>query len=398
MRKMNFWGRMTLVASLLAVFSCTGTKAGDIDSIDVRAALTREQSDEAIEAAVAKWKDARKHDASLRFKKGEFTVGEDKMPVWYKIYGEKPSGGRSLYISMHGGGNTTSDVNDSQWDNQKKLYTPSEGVYVAPRAPWNDWNMWFQDPIDDLFSLLVADAVACLDVNPDRVYLMGYSAGGDGVWRMGPRMADSWAAASMMAGHPGDVKLLSLRNTPFMIWCGANDSAYDRNAECERKGKVMDSLAAADPGAYIHETHIVEGKGHWMSRLDTAAVPWMAAHTRNPHPSKVVWCQGDRVRRYFYWVGLGEKAFAAAKKFDTFRAEISGNTITITECPASIDELELYLADDMMDLDSEVKVVYGDRLLFSGKVERTKYSIENTLSTRNDPSYAFPVTITVKMK
>jgi dienelactone hydrolase len=34
-------------------------------------------------------------------------------------------------------------------------------------------------------------AEAMLDVNPNKVYVMGYSAGGDGVWRLAPRMADS---------------------------------------------------------------------------------------------------------------------------------------------------------------------------------------------------------------
>jgi len=31
-------------------------------------------------------------------------LGNKSMPFWYKVYGKKPKGGRSLYISMHGGG------------------------------------------------------------------------------------------------------------------------------------------------------------------------------------------------------------------------------------------------------------------------------------------------------
>ena len=41
--------------------------------------------------------------------------------------------------------------------------------------------------------------------------VVGYSAGGDGVYQLAPRMADSWAAAAMMAGHPNGVSPLSLR-------------------------------------------------------------------------------------------------------------------------------------------------------------------------------------------
>ncbi|MBR4528161.1 MAG: alpha/beta hydrolase, partial [Bacteroidaceae bacterium] len=111
----------------------------------------------------------------------------------------------------------------------KRLYRPAEGVYVAPRAPWDAWDMWFQRPIDGMYSDLIRLMVANYDVNPNKVYLLGYSAGGDGVWRLAPRLADYWAATSMMAGHPGDVRLENLLNTPFMIWMGSNDAAYDRN-------------------------------------------------------------------------------------------------------------------------------------------------------------------------
>ena len=62
------------------------------------------------------------------------TVGEHTMPFCYTTFGEKQEGrGRSLWISMHGGGGTTEEVNTSQWHNQQTLYQPAEGVYCAPR-------------------------------------------------------------------------------------------------------------------------------------------------------------------------------------------------------------------------------------------------------------------------
>ena len=58
---------------------------------------------------------------------------------------------------------------------------------------------------------------------------MGYSAGGDGVYQLAPRMADRLAVASMMAGHPNDASPLGLRNIGFAIHVGALDSGYNRN-------------------------------------------------------------------------------------------------------------------------------------------------------------------------
>ena len=64
---------------------------------------------------------------------------------------------------------------------------------MAPRAPVDDWNMWFRPCMDSLFSTLIWSAVNTQGVNPDRVYLLGYSAGGERRgWRMAPRMADRW--------------------------------------------------------------------------------------------------------------------------------------------------------------------------------------------------------------
>ena len=175
------------------------------------------------------WRDSVHTALSHILSDKKIVIGEYSMPIWWTIYGDEPSDGRSLYISLHGGGGAPAEVNDSQWDNQKNLYKPSEGVYLCPRAITNTWDLHFRPESDKFYETIIQLAVTFWNVNPNKVYLMGYSAGGDGVWRLAPRMADHWAAASMMAGHPGDVSLLSLRNLPFMIWCGAEDHAYDRD-------------------------------------------------------------------------------------------------------------------------------------------------------------------------
>ena len=88
-------------------------------------------------------------------------------------------------------------------------------------------------------------------VDPDRVYLLGYSAGGDGVWQLAPRMADRFAAAAMMAGHPNEAGVAGLRNLPFGIFMGGADAAYDRNRIAAEKSAELAKLHAADPGGYL---------------------------------------------------------------------------------------------------------------------------------------------------
>lgn len=294
-----------------------------------------------------------------------------KLPFKLKVFGEKPADGRSLYISMHGGGGTPTAVNDQQWRNQIGLYTPAEGVYVAPRAPWDAWNMWFQEGMDELFEKLIQAAVAHWEVNPDKVYLLGYSAGGDGVWRMAPRMADRWAAASMMAGHPGEASQVNLRNTPFMIWMGENDAAYNRNTLAVKHGAIMDSLQTADPAGYVHQTHIIKGKGHWMDRVDAQALPWMAQFRRNPYPEKIVWRQELVARTAMYWLSAPKEE---CKHGATVIVERKGNVIDISQCDYS--RLTLYLNDEMFNLDRPIEVRYQGKRIFKGRVPRTSETMQ----------------------
>lgn len=321
------------------------------------------------------------------------TIDSLNMPFWVHIYGNKPAGGYSLFISLHGGGNAPADVNNQQWQNQMLLYQPANSVYLVPRAPYNDWDMWFKPKLDKFYEQLIQMAIVLADVNPDRVYIMGYSAGGDGVWRMAPRMADYWAAASMMAGHPGDVKLLNLRNTPFMIWCGALDSAYNRNKLCAGRAVQMDSLQQADQGGYVHQSHIVPGKPHWMDRVDTAAVSWMQHFTRNPYPRQIVWCQEQVLRPWFYWLQAPSDELQRGK---TVRLGVEGNQINITQCDYSC--LTLWLNDSLVDLDKPVEITFKGNVVYKGKLKRTRQNLEESINLRNDPRYAMPARITVNLK
>src|SRR6184192_2564830 len=95
------------------------------------------------------------------------TDGKLQMPFAYQVFGDKPKTGRSLFISMHGGGGTAKAVNDQQWENQKKLYKPAEGVYLAPRAPTDHWNLWHEPHIDRLFDRLIEDLIVFEAVDPN---------------------------------------------------------------------------------------------------------------------------------------------------------------------------------------------------------------------------------------
>jgi hypothetical protein len=319
------------------------------------------------------------------------TIGKQTLRFNFITFGEKPKGGRSLYISMHGGGGAPARVNDQQWRNQLRLYKPAEGIYLAPRAPTDTWNLWHQGHIDPLFDRLITNLVVFEDVNPERVYLMGYSAGGDGVYQLAPRMSDRFAAAAMMAGHPNETSPVGLRNIPFALQVGGRDGAYNRNGVAVGWQKKLAELRKGDPGGYEHFVKIYEGKGHWMDLEDKVAVPWMAKYERRRFPDKIVWKQDNVTHERSYWLalladhGTGGQMFVASRKGQKFIVEDSGELMCLT----------ILLNDFMADLDKPIEVISGGETVFKGKVKRSIGVISRTLAQRGDPGLVFSAAITV---
>ncbi|MDR2466808.1 MAG: alpha/beta hydrolase [Prevotellaceae bacterium] len=379
---------------LKAALSVSGT-ANISEAGFARIALSRQDAKIAADMLLDYAVQQRSIMRSTALNTGKFTHDGYEMPFKLSATGIPAPGGRSLYISLHGGGNTAAERNDGQWRNQMRLYAPAEGVYFVPRAAVNDWNMWFQPHIDALFDMAIETAVTELGVNPDKVYLFGYSAGGDGVYRLAPRLADRWAAASMMAGHPGDVSPLNLRNTPFMIWMGANDSAYSRNAEAAKFGERLDALSRADTEGYRHETRIVAGKAHWMERVDTAALPWMAQFARNPLPSKIVWRQDDVPHSSFYWLSVPEGE-AKQGRLAVVERKIEQDSNTFIVHYNDYESLTIGVNDEMIDFDKPVKIISGGRIVFDEKLKRTIADISESVGRRRDKRLIFSAHVTIK--
>jgi hypothetical protein len=228
-------------------------------------------------------------------------------------------------------------------------------------------------------------------VSPDRVYLMGYSAGGDGVYQLAPRMADRFAAASMMAGHPNDAKPFGLRNLPFMIFMGGNDAAYSRNKVAAQWGGLLADLRKEDPTGYEHKVTIYEGMGHWMKGRDRVALPWMASHTRNPWPKKIVWRQSNRTHDRFYWLSVPEDQ---AKGGQVVEAEVRGQVVHVKA--EGLTQLSLRLSDALVDLDQPITVTVNGKECFKGLVKRRGGAIWQSLQERKDPSSVATAVVRLK--
>jgi len=237
---------------------------------------------------------------------------------------------------------------------------------------------------------LIENFIVFENVDPNRVYIMGYSAGGDGVYQLAPRMADRWAAASMMAGHPNETSPLGLRNLPFTLHMGEKDAAYNRNKTASEWEQKLKDLQSGDPEGYTHLVKIHTGKGHWMDREDAVAIPWMAKFNRNPLPTRIVWKQDDVVENRFYWLAVTPTAIKDRAEIVATRMN---NSIDIQS--NDVTNVTIRLSDAMLDLDRPISITSDGVSLFSGIANRTIGCIAKTLSERGDPKGVFSAEVDV---
>ena len=329
---------------------------------------------------------------------GIITYQEWTMPYVCFEHGEKPNDGWTLYLSMHGGGGAPAEVNDEQWENQKHLYDQTgkiqEGLYCAPRAPTNTWNMWHQEHIDHLFSRLITRLIILEQVNPNRVMLMGYSAGGDGVYQLAPRLADRFAAAAMSAGHPNGAEPYGLRNIGFTIHMGAEDQAYDRAQVASEWAIKLQEHQQADPypdEAYQHEVTLHTGVGHWMSLRDAVSFDFMRPFIRSLSPRMIHWAQSEVTHERFYWLKASNPLSG-----DRVMAMHEGQTFTIK--PEQRSQYALLLTQDLVDLNEEI-IVYGpnNQVIYQGEVNRTALAIYHSLQERGDPQAIYQAEVSLPL-
>ncbi|MBR2664175.1 MAG: hypothetical protein IKE25_10705 [Clostridia bacterium] len=170
--------------------------------------------------------------------------GGNAMRFLMEKKGDPDENGRyPLYITLHGGGEWTPEDNDGQWYGMFGYYREAgqNGIYIACRGIMDTWDLHFRPESYPLYDRLIQAMIRLYKADPNRVYLLGFSAGGDGVYQITPRMTDRFAAANMSSGHPNGISLRNLMNCPFSIQVGVRDYYSEDAMRCIR-GAEMDQV------------------------------------------------------------------------------------------------------------------------------------------------------------
>lgn len=317
------------------------------------------------------------------------TCGDAAMKYTINVRGVEPDDGYPVYIALHGGGSSdTPDLNDSQWKAMQSYYLGSveQGIYIAPRGVRDTWDTHFNPESYYCYMRLIENLSIYYNTNPDRIYLIGYSAGGDGVYQITARMADFFAAANMSAGHPNGVSLTNVKNMPLYLQCGELDDAYGRNEETVKYGENKNVT-----GVFIHKNkpHGFVDNGVNMQLLtdgtyaDTNAIRLVSRHVRNPYPEIIEWDTALKKSNLFYYVeGTAKEGIVTVER--------SGNTFVVT---GDVDAI--YVNDSFIDLKEPIKVVYnGEEMEFSCKFDEKV--VEETYKKRYDKSLTFTCKLDLK--
>ena len=342
--------------------------------------------------------------------------GEVSMKYGLQEKGTADENGYPLYIALHGGGSSdTPDLNDSQWSQMAMYYNKKvkNGIYVNPRGVRDTWDTHGNPESYPLYDRLIENMIAFYNVDPNRVYLLGFSAGGDGVYMITPRMTDRFAAANMSAGHPNSVNLTNLYNMPIQLQVGMLDTAYNRHTATAEYDAVLNGLTQTYGGGYAHSTLIHVQYAHnfydnkslkqaviadpaaWLATGDTTsveanpcAIDYLDQYTRTALPERVIWDFTTRAElrevESFYWLSAGKEVNEGIIVASYNKEE---NSITIEQNTAN-GPVTVLISNDMLDVFAPI-TVHTETETYEVTVTPDYDLLKSTTYERGDKNYQF---------
>lgn len=333
----------------------------------------------------------------------------DKMKFATFAKGTKPVGGYPMIIHLHGGGKYPdtpipwgSGVNEDEWYQSLRLsagYKDAPCLCFVPRMPDDRKGRWYHMPLTFVYRRAYQLGVLSGLVDPDRFYITGISEGGYGTVRVGPFMPDYFAAVGCLAAaaKPTDA-LRGLRNTPFRMEVGEDDTMYGRNVYVRLCQDRLNELATQNSGSYPHEVIIQKGRGHHINYY--GMTPWLITHKRNARPNHVTYVyhsivpdESDAMEAFSDGVYcLDLRALRPDSKDTRLSIDLvkKDNAYTLTTEPLYgkvTGKIGLYIAD--VDYTEPITVLYNGKTVFRGKLFPNRGAMVDAVALFGDPRRIF---------
>lgn len=170
-----------------------------------------------------------------------YTYGGVTMPYREGLFNQAASDdASSLVILLHGGSQRGTD-NEAQLNSLAREavqeYIESNKIKTAFLLPqcasdrvWNEASTGNNVVMTEVLYHWITDYVASHNINNRRIYILGYSAGGSGTWRMVSDYPNLFAAAMPVAAKALMVEAENMKSTPLYVAAGSDDKLMDINA------------------------------------------------------------------------------------------------------------------------------------------------------------------------
>lgn len=275
-----------------------------------------------------------------------------------------------------------------------KDLVPSHYILVSPDAGYGNW--WDPDQLrmfNDLLKRLVRDYA----LDPDRVYLQGFSNGGIGTYRFASLHPDRFAAVSSLEGFskpPGEKRevetemMLNLVNTPVLIIHGERDRVIsiepDRIlAEFLRRNSIPFQFLA------------VEGAGHTLS-FETHKddlLSFFRKYRRDPAPTKLNLVMDESAEGRAYWVRIDRKKDPSLRA--SVRAEIKKGRIVVETRNVAVLS---FLLNDLHGGPEPVEIVVDKKRVFQGRLRLDPAALAESLKSETDYARLYGVKLTFEVQ
>ncbi len=330
-----------------------------------------------------------KHDGSSPTK-----LPHPDYPGKIRIGGVEKGKKQPMLIGLHGGasGPGSASTASSKWSVAQSM----GAVTVFPNVIKKSQSGWMNKREEQYVLAIIDFMKRSYNIDTNRIYLAGHSAGGYGSWEIGGRHADLFAGIAPCAGgmtttggsgkNTGIVTGIveNLRNTAAYFYHSTDDPQVPPDADQAASRRLKE--LQKKHGGYKHKYKEYNSIGHGPPPDGfQPIVKWIFNHRRNPNPEKVVFARSRSYKKQLYWLEVSSQT-------GLWTGEINGNTIKIT---GGTSGFTLHLNRDLIDPAKPVKVVAEGEEVFHDHVNFSVVGFVECIDRYRDPEMVYPIRLEI---
>lgn len=178
-------------------------------------------------------------------------------------------------LSLHGSGERGSYLNHVKKHGVAKVVEQQPDfpfVVISPQCPRGEyWNI-------ERLSTLLDEVTASYPVDPDRVYLTGFSMGGYGTWHLAAAQPERFAAIAPICGGGNPAQSHKLKSLPVWAFHGAKDNVVPLS-----ESEIMVSALKAHDGNVKFTVYPEADHDSWTQTYNNPELyEWFSQYRRQP--------------------------------------------------------------------------------------------------------------------